>query len=213
MSIAQTEALSTYEAENDSLESPAVWKRILPLMRNPALSDKIVLDSLERMGVMEKTLGNDVDSSAVANKLFRQLRKVASNDLSVFGGYIMQNLPIMMFIVLPLLAFMIKLFYIRSNPLYVHHLIHVLHLQAFAFLVYSLYLLVIVLFDGTDTVPDWVDNTVLLVIVAYSFLSFLHIYGQSWYKTLLKFFLLGNIYFLLILLATLLEGLISFWIF
>lgn len=213
VSAAEREVLRSIETENDSLPGTTTWSRVLPLMRNNLLSDQEVIDSLQSMGFSFSSNIDGTDSSVVVKTLVHQVRRVASNDLSIFGGFIMQNLPIMMFIVLPLLALVIKLFYIRRKFRYLHHLVHVLHLHSFAFLLYSAYLLAIVLFDSTKVVPDWINGALLVVMIVYSFLSLRRVYRQSWYKTLLKLFLLSNIYILLITLAGVTETLISFLIF
>ncbi len=185
------------------------WNRMLLILRDASLSDQVALDSIRKMGVVQSNLENQ----EVINRLFHQFRKVVKNDVSVFSGYLMQNLPVMMFIVLPLLALVIKLFYIRRDFFYVHHLVHVLHLHAFTFLVTGLYLLILIIFGALETVPDWVNNALLLLLLGYAFLSFVKVYRQRWPKTLLKFFLLANVYLFLLVFAALSEGFISFLIF
>ncbi len=209
VSLSVNEIIDVAEVESDSTLSGNGLRSMLRVMRDPTLSDQQARDSLRQMHLVKL----DIRNEGMANTIFHQLRKVFSNDLSMFGGYIMQNLPVMMFIVLPLLALVMKLLYVRRKPLYIHHLVHSLHLHAFGFLVGTLYLLTIVLPDNADTIPDWVNGVLLLFIITYSFFSFLRVYQQSWYKTLLKFFLLGNIYFFLILFAALIEAMISFMIF
>ncbi len=185
------------------------WNRTLDVMRNADLSDQVALDSLRNIGFVQ----GDLENQELMNRLFHQFRKVVNNDVSLFSGYLMQNLPVMMFIVLPLLALVIKLFYIRRNFFYVHHLVHVLHLHAFTFLVFGLYLLILIIFDARETTPDGVSSGILLLLMGYSFLSFLKVYRQRWPKTLLKFFLLANVYLILLVVAALTEGIISFLIF
>ena len=185
------------------------WNSMLRVMRDATLSDQAALDSLRKTGFIQ----GDLENQEVTNRLFRQFRRVVKNDVSVFSGYLMQNLPVMMFIVLPLLALVIKLFYIRRDFFYVHHLVHVLHLHAFAFFVAGLYLLILIIFNALETVPDWVNNALLLLLLGYSFLSFMKVYRQRLLKTLVKFFLLVNVYLLLLVFAALTEGLISFLIF
>ena len=186
------------------------WNQILMILRDASLSDQQALDSLRQSGI---NIQSNLENQGVMNRLFHQFRKVVNNDVSVFGAYLMQNLPVMMFIVLPLLALVIKLFYIRRSFLYVHHLVHVLHLHAFAFLVVGLYIIALMILGATDIVPEWVNNAVVLLLLGYSFLSFLKVYRQRLLKTLLKFFLLANVYLLLLVFAALGEGLISFLIF
>lgn len=210
VSLSENEIVDVAEAESDSTLSNGL-NSILRVMRDPTLSDHQARDSLRRMNLVKLNFQNE--GIVNTNTIFHQLRRVVSNGLSVFGGYIMQNLPIMMFIVLPLLALVLKLLYVRRKPLYVHHLVHVLHLHAFAFMMGTLYLLAIVLLDNANMVPDWVDGVLLLFMITYSFILFLQVYRQSWYKTLLKFFLVGAVYFFLLLFAALIEAMISFLIF
>ncbi len=187
------------------------WNSVLRVLRDASLSDQTALDSLQRMDLVQVQLGTD--NQGTVNFLFHQFRKVVKNDVSVFSAYLMQNLPLMMFIVLPLLALVIKLFYIRRSALYVHHLVHVLHLHALVFLVSALFLLVLIIFNAVEVIPDWALNALFLLFLGYSFLSFLNVYRQRWFKTLLKFFLLANVYLLLLVFAALTEGFVSFLIF
>ena len=211
--LEEVSLVSDPETQGDFVEGDSVtvssWNAMLSVMRDATLSDQAALDSLRKTGNVQMDLGNQ----EVTSRLFHQFRKVVKNDVSVFSGYLMQNLPVMMFIVLPLLALVIKLFYIRRDFFYVHHLVHVLHLHAFAFFVAGLYLLILIIFNALETVPDWVNKALLLLLLGYSFLSFLKVYRQRLPKTLLKFFLLGNVYLLLLVFAALTEGLISFLIF
>ncbi len=213
LNLEEVSLVSDPETSGDLVEGDSVtvssWNTILGVMRNEGLSDREAIDSLRSMNKLKISLINQ----AFADRLFHQLRRVVKNDLSVFGAYLMQNLPVMMFIVLPLLSLVFKLFYIRRDFLYVHHLVHVLHLHAFAFLVVGVYLLALIVFGVTDTVSDNIHNAVILLIMGYAYLSFLKVYRQRWYKTLFKFFLLFNVYFFLLLFAAIGEGFISFMIF
>ena len=137
--LEEVSLVSDPETQGDLVEGDSVtvssWNAMLSVMRDASLSDQAALDSLRKTGFIQ----GDLENQEVTNRLFRQFRKVVKNDVSVFSGYLMQNLPVMMFIVLPLLALAFKLFYVRRKFLYVHHLVHVLHLHAFAFLVAGLY--------------------------------------------------------------------------
>lgn len=208
--VPDADEVSNSLVEGDS-SSVSGWNNILRVLRDASLSDQAALDSLHRMDVVQVQI--PTKEQGMINFLFHQSRKVVKNDVSVFSGYLMQNLPVMMFIFLPLLALFTKLIYIRRGFFYVHHLVHVLHLHAFAFLVLSVYLLTLLIFDAFETVPDWINNVLFLLLIGYSFLSFLKVYQQKLLKTLLKFYLLANVYLLLLAFAALTEGFISFLIF
>ncbi len=91
------------------------------------------------------------------------------------------NLPRMMFMLLPVFALILKVFYFRRKRFYVEHLIFSLHFHAFAFLVLLCQLLV-----GGETYGDLAAGILLL----YLFLALRTVYRQSVGKTILKVFLL-----------------------
>jgi hypothetical protein len=82
------------------------------------------------------------------------------------------NIPAMMFFLLPLVALILKLLYIRRHRYFTGHLIFAVHLHSFIFL-----LLVLV-------------NLILLavLILFYLFIAMKKVYVQKNFKTFLKFF-------------------------
>ncbi len=182
------------------------FQQFLALMRNESLSDPQVIDSLARMDMIT------IDSSGVSERILHQSRRVlVRND--VFVAYILQNLPVMMFMLLPLFALLLKIFYFRRNFLYVQHLVHALHLHAFAFMLYGLLLAALVLFNLPDTVFMWLNTLAFFGLIIYIFISFWRVYRQGWLKTFVKLFLLASIYLITLLMFGLSEILVSFMIF
>ncbi|WP_296704516.1 DUF3667 domain-containing protein [Algoriphagus sp.] len=134
-----------------------------------------------------------------------QRRRFVANS-GLFISSAIQNLPIMMFLLLPLFAFFLRILYFRTGKFYVEHLIHGLHLHSFAYLIYGLGIL-------------WMFETEIGVVLVYfisfiwvstyAYLSLLNVSKQGWFKTLLKFWVLGLFYFITLFVATLLELYIS----
>jgi membrane-associated HD superfamily phosphohydrolase len=192
----------------DSIQSLAnATQQFLQVMRDESLSDQEVMDSLKNMEII------NVDTTAFNKMIFRQGRKVLKNDLNVFGAYIVQNLPIMMFLLLPLFALLLKLFYIRRGILYVQHLAHALHLHAFIFILFGVLIIGYLIFQLPPSLSTWLNWITFLLFVIYPFFSFLHVYRQGWIKTAVKVFLLGSIYFVVLLFFGLSEAFVSFLIF
>ena len=99
--------------------------------------------------------------------------------------------PYLMFLLLPIFAFLLKLLYIRRGRLYVEHLIFSLHVHAFAFFAFTVGLLL-----GQSSVgwlqatAPWVDASPLLYLV----LAMSHVYEQGLIKSTIKSFILLSIY-------------------
>ena len=99
----------------------------------------------------------------------------------------LHNIPKMLFLLLPVFALLLKLLYVRRKQFYfVDHAILSLHYFSFIFL-----LLILSLF-----ILDKIFNTAFFVQVSvpwiflYLLLAMKKLYGQTWGKTLLKFFAL-----------------------
>jgi hypothetical protein len=134
-----------------------------------------------------------------------QKRRFVANS-GLFISSAVQNLPIMMFILLPFFAFLLWILYIRSKKYYVEHLIHGLHLHSFAYIIYGLGIL-------------WIFETEIGIapvyficfagVTTYAYLSLMNVSKQGWFKTLIKFWTLGLFYIIALAMAATLELYIS----
>ncbi len=117
------------------------------------------------------------------------------------------NLPKLMFVFLPLVALLLKLFYIRSKRYYMEHLIFTLHNHAFVFLAMLSMVLASILsthFAWLNLPAHYFKVIVGWYIVVYIFLAMLFYYRQSFFKTLVKFLLIGFIYWMTLVFAAVL---------
>jgi len=127
----------------------------------------------------------------------------ASQSKQGFVTAMFGDIPKMMFFLLPLFAAVLKLMYWRKKRLYVEHLIFLLHVHAFAFLVLTPLLLVH---------PGWLIGCVSLALLAYVFAALRAVYKQGWIKTSVKFFLLGTGYVVLLSLCIAGTALAALWL-
>jgi hypothetical protein len=134
-----------------------------------------------------------------------QKRRFVANS-GLFISSAVQNLPIMMFILLPFFAFILWVLYVRSKKYYIEHLIHGIHLHSFAYFIYGLGSLW--MFE-TGTGIALVFSLCFIWVTTYAYLSLLNVSKQGWFKTLLKFWVLGLFYFFALAMATILELYIS----
>lgn len=96
-----------------------------------------------------------------------------------------------MFVLMPILALLLKLLYLRARRGYIQHLIFSLNFHSFAFLV--VIVLQALYFIGGKAVT-LVNPAALLLIPAYLLLAMTRCYGQGVIKTAVKFLLLTASY-------------------
>ncbi len=188
------------------------WHR---LARDRSLSDQAFMDSLSKSDNF--TTGDFFDQGQ-QDHINTQVRKIFENDQG-FKGFVLGNLPLMMFILIPLFAGVLKFFYVRRKHLYIKHIVHALHVHSFAYLAYGLGLLIIFKILTPELFPNanidaWRGITAGLFFVGvstYVYVSFLRVYKQGWFKTLVKFNLVGLIYSFFLQIFFYLEIFISFW--
>ncbi|HLW74707.1 MAG TPA: DUF4286 family protein [Gammaproteobacteria bacterium] len=132
------------------------------------------------------------------NPFYRTMMYVKDHQ-DEFKKKLWDNLPKMMFMLMPLIALFLKLFYLGSGRYLTEHFVFTLHYHAMLFVV----LLFVMLFDfGAKHLPwlaplkDEAGTVAGWYMVVYLFLALRFFYQQSWFKTTLKFGLLFVTYFI-----------------
>lgn len=196
-------------------EKEPYYERMHRLARDVRISDQAFIDSLG--GNNGSNNFNFFGDSSTAH-LKSQVRKVFKNDEG-FKGFMLGNLPLMMFILIPLFAGVLKLIYVRRKHLYIKHVVHALHVHSFAYLMYALCLLVIFKVVTEGNFPNWdieairgvLSGIFFIGVSTYVYASFLKVYGQGWFKTLIKFNIVGFVYSIFLYIFFFVEVFISFW--
>ncbi|TCV96166.1 uncharacterized protein DUF3667 [Luteibacter rhizovicinus] len=125
-------------------------------------------------------------------------------------------LPQVMFVLLPIFALILKLFYVFRRRLYMEHFIACLHSHAFMFL--SLLILTILGMLAAWVRPHagfvassigWVQFAMVLWIPIYLLIMQKRVYRQGWGMTVFKYWLVGSIYFWLLVAALCMSIVIS----
>lgn len=102
-------------------------------------------------------------------------------------GFLISNLTWMILLMMPALALILKILYIRRDFYFVEHLIFSFHYHAFAFLIASpAYLLV-------NIWPSGIAIAYGLILI-YLFVAMKRVYQQGIFKTGVKFMVLNNLY-------------------
>ncbi len=175
------------------------WKLIDELRDKRQITDHQVYDSLHMGNITE-----------LQEHIIRQIIRVNRADQQQFVEYILKNLPLMMLILIPFFALILKLLYARRDQLYIKHLIHALHLHTFAYFFYGISLLVMVYAISDEDNAAIFGMLSFIVVSTYAYLSFLKVYKQHWFKTLIKFNVTGMIYLSCIFIFFITEIVVSF---
>lgn len=147
---------------------------------------------------------DDVDgmSGFLARRLTpERIRQVCEQIIADKGETVLEkvtnNVPTALIVLLPLMAFVLKVLYPLSRRYYVEHLLFFVHLHAFLFLLISAQIL-FVRFAGTIALPDVVTALTMvtssLYAPVYLFIAMRRVYAQGRFVTFLKFIALTIAY-------------------
>jgi hypothetical protein len=100
-----------------------------------------------------------------------------------------EYLPHMVFVMLPLFALMLAVLYVRRRRYYAEHFVFSLHVHAFIFLMFILMLLIR---------HEYFILAASFWIFVYVWLAMKRVYRQGWFRTTVKWWVLGWTYFIVL---------------
>ncbi len=137
-------------------------------------------------------------SSSVQRLTDARTSKERSEAFAELGRSFIERLPLVMFLLLPVFALLLKIMYVRRKWYYSEHLVFGLHTHAFAFVVFTIMALLV----GFSWGAQWsntVSNIMTLILPVYFYFALKKVYKQGWIKTALKMWLLSSMYFIVLL--------------
>lgn len=137
-------------------------------------------------------------SRLTKEKLLAVCESVVADEGKAFGEKLRDNVPAGLFILLPLMALVLKVLYPLSKRYYVEHLLFVVHFHAFFFLILILQVLfarLITLTGLPDTITSVTTIAVSLYIPIYLYMAMRRVYGQGHLATASKYLVLMAAYF------------------
>ena len=163
-------------------------------------------------GFVDRWLNHQV---ARANDNIQRLKK----DRTAFKDAVLSAVPTTLFVLVPVFALMLKVAYFFRRRLYMEHVVVALHSHAFLCFALLLVLLVRAL-EGwvapnpgaLATVFGWIEGLLVLWMPIYLLLMQKRVYAQGWPMTLLKYWLLGTCYTVLLsfaIVASMAIGLVA----
>jgi hypothetical protein len=151
---------------------------------------------------------SDIESADIPQWLSRRVtperlqvmcERVRADDGRALVDKLLDNVPAALFILLPLMALVLRVLYPLSKRYYVEHLLFVVHYHAFFFLILTLQIL-FARFGTLVGIPEKATDIALfgasLYIPVYLFRAMQRVYGQGVFITTLKFIFLVMSYFI-----------------
>ena len=167
---------------------------------------------LASLGFKEQTIMDslDIKKTMISRLIVHQTIRWTDASLAQLIGYAVEKLPIVMFFVLPLFAFLLKLLYARRKRYYVEHIIFTLHIHSFAYLIFTFSILFM------ELLPNEIHYTLIvtfLLLFLYGYKSFRNVYKQGRFKTFVKIGIVGVAYVFILLITFTTGVLISLLLF
>lgn len=142
------------------------------------------------------------DEKKITGKLdrliFQQVVKLVTH-ADDFGPYALGQLVWMVILMMPALALILKLLYVRRKRYFVEHLVFSFHYHAFSFWIVSIMLLVMTWTNGWDneTAAAIIPSLVVFGIMIYLFIAMRRVYKQGFFKTFIKYNILNFAYMMI----------------
>ena len=147
--------------------------------------DKKEVDSLIAIGatdeVILKSMGMEDDAGFFKRRFYTQLLKFQKNSGVGILQAFFDSIPIALFVLLPIFAFLLKIFFWRRGS-FSHHLVFSFYFFSFLFIVLSLILLANLIWD----IPDSIDWMIILSTFFYLLIAIKKFYRQGLFISFIK---------------------------
>lgn len=181
-----------------------------PTPPDPAVSRGIEFDGVPWQPTAESTRVSWLPDFAnaqllrMAQRTATNLRNARNNPSHLIEG-VFSVLPQTMFVLMPLLALLLKIAYVFKRRLYMEHFLVALHAHAFVFLSLLLLVLLHLITGWASLHATWLWKLCSLLsaaiwvwIFVYPLLMAKRVYRQGWFMTTLKYLMVGLGYLILL---------------
>lgn len=132
-----------------------------------------------------------------ADRVKEVCEKITADGGKSFGDLLLDNVPVALIVLLPLMALVLKVLYPLSRRYFVEHLLFVIHYHAFFFLILTLQILFARL-AALIHIPELAATLTIvatsLYIPVYLYMAMRHVYGQGRLLTFVKYIVLVAAY-------------------
>lgn len=138
-------------------------------------------------------------------KINEKFKNDSQSFLQALYDKFQENLPNLVFFLLPFFALLLKLLYIRRNFFYVEHLLFSVHIHCFVFV----FATVAIILNEFNLLSETMAIVSFWIVLAYLFLAMKRMYEQSWLRTFVKIGLFFFLYAILLLIGVILNLVVS----
>lgn len=160
------------------------------------LTDSII-EQINKQGIERYVDSVEPDANWFVRQIAIKSIKAGNTDNDILFSketYIHKSTKLV-FVLIPLLALILKLLYIRRKKLYYDHLIFSVHVHSFLFLILTLYAVSELLHIAiAPNISDFISYIAFGIILVYLYIALKNVYMQSYIKTFVKFNLLLIMY-------------------
>lgn len=140
-----------------------------------------------------KVMGMEDNAGYFKRRFYSQSLKLYKTTGAGFAQvfqYFIDSVPLSMFVLMPLFAFILKIFYFKSGN-YAHHLVFSFYFFCFLFTVFSI---VLTANRINENIPTWVSVITIMSTFFYLWLAIVKFYGKRWFSSFIKTGLISGIY-------------------
>lgn len=156
------------------------------------------LDSLITNGASQseklKAMGLKDDAGVFTTKVFVQLLKVYEQRAGGLLQTLYDTIPVALFILLPLFAMLLKLFYWKRGT-FAHHMVFAFYFFTFLFTTFCILILTNLAID----LPGGLEFLILMSVVIYLMIALRNFYRSSWLGAFFKSGFISFMYMLFVL--------------
>ena len=155
-----------------------------------------------------EAMGMNDDAGYFTRKMYKQsLKFYRQRDGAQFMQAAYDTIPISLFILLPIFAFILKLLFYKRGT-YSHHLVFSFYFFSFLFTVFSLITIANWIWEDF---PRWINWLLILSTFFYLLIAVKRFYKQGWFLSYFKTSLATFVYFMFVIpIAIVIIGLVSF---
>jgi hypothetical protein len=156
-----------------------------------------------------KAMGMSDDAGFFTRKFYAQMLKFYKDrGIGAIIQTFYDSIPLAMFFLLPIFAFILKIFYFRRGR-FSHHLVFSFYFFSFLFTVFSILTLANLIWD---TFPGSITTLIIFSTYFYFFLAVKHFYRQGWFLSFFKTGIVTFTFFAFVIpLAAVIMGLMAFF--
>jgi len=171
---------------------------------------KYDLKNLSYKQIKKKYFINENDKGYFNKTVDNLMFKINKNEFNsnTFIRFLISNLNWFIIILLPFAALIFKILYIRRKRYFVEHLVFNLHTHSAILLMIIIY--TIIQWLKIEVLNNILEIVIILLPAIYIILAMKTYYNQSWFKTLIKFFVFSFLYMLILSFATIIYFVIAF---